>query len=136
MKFIFLGAGLVVLLAVLGDLYIRLTPVGPEDVPPVDRSRAPGAYPMEGGFYVVRPAADVDLTGLEKSIADTPRTKKLSGSAANPPMVFVHRSLIWGFPDVTQVWVEGANVHIYSHLVYGGSDLGVNRKRMDGWLGQ
>ena len=70
----------------------------------------------------------VEEAALEAQIAAEPRTRKLAEG------VYASRSLIWGFPDITHVWSEDGNVHVSSHLVYGSSDLGVNRRRIEGWL--
>ncbi|MBO9419518.1 DUF1499 domain-containing protein [Labrenzia sp. R4_2] len=132
----FLGlVALVVVLCGLGAaLFFRFVPVTKADVPAVTTRSAAGDTELAGGFYAVRPLAAVNLFALEQQIAQTARTQRVSGSLDNLPLVFVHRSKVWGFPDVTQVWVEGDFVHIYSHLVYGGSDLGVNQDRMVGWF--
>ncbi|MGV2976437.1 DUF1499 domain-containing protein [Roseibium alexandrii] len=130
--------GLVALVAVLcgvgAALFFRFVPVTRADVPAVTTRFAAGDTELAGGFYAVRPLEAADLSALERQIAQTARSRRVSGSLDDLPLVFVHRSLVWGFPDVTQVWVEGDFVHIYSHLVYGGSDLGVNRDRMVGWF--
>ncbi|WP_395174211.1 DUF1499 domain-containing protein [Roseibium alexandrii] len=130
--------GPVALVAVLcgvgAVLFFRFVPVTRADVPAVTTRFAAGDTELAGGFYAVRPLEAVDLSALERQIAQTARSRRVSGSLDDLPLVFVHRSLVWGFPDVTQVWVEGDFVHIYSHLVYGGSDLGVNRDRMVGWF--
>ncbi|GAB4513782.1 MAG: hypothetical protein Tsb0019_11300 [Roseibium sp.] len=129
----FIGAGLLLLVALSAALFVRLAPVSIADVRSLE-TKPPGDYRMAGGHHAVRPLETVDLAALEARIAETVRTRALYGSAGNLPMVFVHRSAFWGFPDVTQVWVGEGNVHVYSHLVYGTSDLGVNRKRMKGWF--
>ena len=129
-----LGALVLVLCGVGAALFFRFAPVTRADVPTVTTRPAAGDTDLAGGFYAVRPVQTVNLSALEQQIAQTARTQRLSGSLDDLPLVFVHRSMVWGFPDVTQVWVEGDFVHIYSHLVYGGSDLGVNRDRMGGWF--
>ncbi|EEE42888.1 DUF1499 domain-containing protein [Roseibium alexandrii] len=129
-----LVALVVVLCGVGAVLFFRFVPVTRADVPAVTTRFAAGDTELAGGFYAVRRLEAVDLSALERQIAQTARSRRVSGSLDDLPLVFVHRSLVWGFPDVTQVWVEGDFVHIYSHLVYGGSDLGVNRDRMVGWF--
>lgn len=115
-------------------MYVRLAPVEIADVAPLQNLQPPGDYELVGGHYAVRPIGTVDLTALNAQIVATARTQHLSGSGQNPPMIFIHRSAVFGFPDITQVWIEEDNVHIYSHLIYGQSDLGVNRDRMRDWL--
>jgi uncharacterized protein (DUF1499 family) len=133
MKTVSIGIGALVLVALAAALFVRLAPLRIADVSSLE-IKPPGDYEMPGGHYAVRPLEAVDLPALETRIAASVRTTALSGSAESLPMVFVHRSAVWGFPDVTQVWVSDGNVHVYSHLVYGASDLGVNRERMEGWF--
>jgi uncharacterized protein (DUF1499 family) len=52
---------------------------------------------------------------------------------------YVARSALFNFPDLITVQVTPANpgsstLIVYSRSVYGRSDLGVNRKRVDTWL--
>ncbi|MBO6759001.1 MAG: DUF1499 domain-containing protein [Roseibium sp.] len=134
MKTIAISAAVLLLIVAAAALFVRLAPVSTADVAPLQNLQGPGDYTLDGGHYAVRPLEAVDLAALETRILATVRTQPLSGSARDLPMVFVHRSAVWGFPDVTQVWVEEGNVHVYSHLVYGQSDLGVNRARMEDWF--
>jgi hypothetical protein len=129
-----LGLGAILLVALGVAAFIRFAPVDPGKVRPPEKRDSPGDYGLTGGHHAVRTLEEVDLSDLETRIAATARTKRLSGSAGDLPMFFLHRSAVWGFPDVTRVWLEDGNVHIYSHLIYGRSDLGVNRERMKGWL--
>ena len=89
-------------------------------------AKEPGDYPREGGFYAVRPAAEVDTAKLRAAIE---ATEKTLGDG-----IYESRSPFWGFPDVTHVWEEGGNVHISSHLVVGRRDFGANRRRVEAWL--
>ncbi|GAA0780518.1 DUF1499 domain-containing protein [Roseibium denhamense] len=134
MKWVMLGAIALLLCVVGAAAFFRLVPVGSASVPEKNAQSEPGDEALPGGFYAARPADTLRLDELEQLIAATPRTRRVAGSSDKLPMVFVHRSRIWGFPDVSQVWVENDLVHIYSHLVFGGSDLGVNRRRVEGWL--
>eukprot|EP01037_Dinobryon_pediforme_P001911 gene1910-1943_t len=51
---------------------------------------------------------------------------------------YVARSRVFNFPDIIQVKVApsggGSSLVIYSASVYGESDFGVNRKRIEDWL--
>ena len=49
---------------------------------------------------------------------------------ASDPLTFVTRSRVIGFPDVTVVEERDGKLAISAHLVYGGSDLGVNKARV------
>ena len=64
----------------------------------------------------------------------------VAGSVDDLWITYVQRSMIFGFPDyisVRAVEVEGGSaLVIWSRSRYGRSDLGVNKKRIDGWLRQ
>jgi hypothetical protein len=48
---------------------------------------------------------------------------------------YVVRSALWNFPDLVAVQVNpDSTLIIWSRSVYGESDLGVNKKRIDEWL--
>ncbi len=132
MKILTIAVAVILLAAACVAVYVRLAPVRIAAVSLLPKN-APGDYALPGGHYAVRPLETVDLAALEAEIAATVRTRQVSGSPNDLPMIFVHRSLVWGFPDVTRVWVEADNVHIHSHLVFGNSDLGVNRERLLSW---
>jgi uncharacterized protein (DUF1499 family) len=76
---------------------------------------------------------------VEVMAAAQPRTYR---AAAYPDQLQVHyvvRSAVFNFPDLVAVQItpDGAdNSHlvVYSRSIYGHSDLGVNRKRLEVWL--
>jgi len=128
------------LLIVVGGAlaYVRLTPVpettltrwvhaGPSSI---------GQHELTGGFKTVlalsEDGQDVRLRLLDV-IASTPAILRAEG-VSDGVDVFVTRTKWVQFPDVTTVWVEDGNLHIMGHLVYGRSDLGVNKARILGWL--
>lgn len=121
-------------LAVAGSLYVRLAPLpmaGPGDRAP----RFPQFEGDPGGFGTTLRTEDPDAAArLDAVIRATPRTRLLEGSLAEGHLRYVTRSLIWGFPDITDVLLRPGEIHIHGHLVYGRSDLGVNRRRIEGWL--
>ncbi|MEM9855500.1 MAG: DUF1499 domain-containing protein [Pseudomonadota bacterium] len=121
----FLGG--VAALALLAMAYVRFTPVD-ASASPRPQARPIGEYPSEGGFYAVRAASDLDREALVRAILDTPRAAQLADES------FITRTALWAFPDIVHVWEEDGAIHISSHLVYGRSDLGMNRKRVLGWL--
>lgn len=125
---IWIGLGLGLAL-VLGAAYVRLAPIKVEQVPR-PQNLVEGDYPVAGGFYSVRQVSDPaqTLQALREEIKRTPRTQMRHED------VFITRSKLWGFPDVTRIWIEGNTLHIAGHLVYGKSDLGVNRRRIREWL--
>ncbi len=134
----YLLGGLVLLAAIGAGLmfWVRTMPV------PAERYHAAGEMPTDGehvgrgGYAVVRvvSAPQETLAALSDRIAQTPRTTRLAGSAAEGHVSYVTRSDFWGFPDVTNAWIDGDRVAVRGHLVVGGGDMGVNRARIERWL--
>jgi len=132
---------LVVLIA--GLAYVRLSP-GDREAFHVDPLTA--ADPGESGVllvpgpgaatYPVPPGAL--LAAFDKIVLASPRTRLFAGSVAGGLVTYVARSKWFGFPDyisVRAVAVDGGSqLAVYSRLRFGGSDLGVNAARLDGWL--
>ncbi len=72
-------------------------------------------------------------------VADEPRVTLLDESQDGRQFDYVQRSARWRFPDVITVrFIElgpmRSTLAIYSRAVYGESDLGVNRERIEDWL--
>lgn len=125
----------IVVLVALAQAYIRLAPLPADRLTAKPGPMAPGTHALAGGIKVVRPLADLPPDAMDRLIAiaeATPRTRRIG--AGTDPAAFVTRSLLWGFPDITVIWAEGGNLHIHAHLVFGGSDLGVNAARVTDWL--
>ncbi|WP_212524682.1 DUF1499 domain-containing protein [Actibacterium sp. MT2.3-13A] len=136
-QFLFSTLTLLALIAVSGALYIRVAPMDVAEVHRTYPGHGPGDWPMPGGFEAVRAVGgdpQAALARLDAIILATPRTRALAGAVAEGHVSYVTRSAVWGFPDTTNVWLEGALLHIRGHLRFGGSDLGVNRRRIEGWL--
>ncbi|WP_170133857.1 DUF1499 domain-containing protein [Palleronia aestuarii] len=109
---------------------------------PVDRyhvsgpSKPSGDHPFTGGFHAVRDI-DADPGAFDRlvEVADAaPRTERLAGSPGAGHVSFVTRSRVFGFPDITNIWRDGDLLQIRGHLVVGKSDMGVNERRIRGWL--
>lgn len=133
--------GLFLLVAlVLGfAAWVRLAPVRPERWHRVPSAAAQvGDWLAPGGFEAVRqlPKPQAALVALDEIISTTPRTQRLEGAPEDGLVTYVTRSAVWGFPDITNLWIEGGRLHIRGHLIYGRSDFGVNRARIEGWLGR
>lgn len=111
--------------------YVRLAPVTPMRVTQSYRADTD----IAGGYVAVRTfegdAAEV-LARVSQVALATPRTVQIS----DRPLTFVTRSRVMGFPDVTQVIVQGNRLTVHAHLVYGASDMGVNKARVLAWLEQ
>mgnify|MGYP003627060725 CR=1 FL=1 len=132
--------GVLALIVVAADLYIRLAPSDPVrwhrwDLPPMGA----GDYPMPNGFVAVGGVAGPQvLARLDAIIMATPRTSRLAGSVDAGMITYVTRSRLWGFPDYTTVRLtqrgEAWVLAIKGRSRFGKSDLGVNKARIDGWL--
>lgn len=120
-------------------LWIRLSPMPPERWH-VDPESAPD--PGIGGVKTqVKLAAEPQevMRKLAEVALATDRTRLLAGDVASGHMSFLTRSLVMGFPDVTSVKAEpgeagGTILWFYGRLRFGRGDLGVNRKRVEGWI--
>lgn len=132
-------AGLLLALALMAG-WVRLAPV---DVARWHRwdqpDRPPGHYPAEGSHLAVLETDRAAFEALLAVIAATPRTRRIAGSAAEGMVTWETRSRIWGFPDYATVrYRDGpgqGELAIHARLRFGRGDMGVNRARIDAWLG-
>ncbi len=75
-----------------------------------------------------------------QGVADIqPRTWRLAGDGMDMAGSWVARSAVWNFPDVITARVEprgpeDSALALYSRSLYGRSDFGVNRRRLQAWL--
>lgn len=123
--------GSLVLLAGVAIVWIGFAPLDPARFEARPGPDVPGLHEETPGLKAVVPLSELPegaLDQLDAIILATPRTQQVGEGA------YVTRSLIWGFPDITRVWVADDNLHIHGALVYGASDLGVNSARIRGWL--
>jgi uncharacterized protein (DUF1499 family) len=63
-----------------------------------------------------------------------PRTQMIAGAVGEGRLTYITRTKWIGFPDYTTIEQDGENIKLYARLRFGRSDLGVNRKRLDGLL--
>tara|TARA_R110002167_G_scaffold4572_1_gene21469 strand:+ start:41241 stop:41648 length:408 start_codon:yes stop_codon:yes gene_type:complete len=131
LKVLIIGVVVVLLLFVGLSVYVRTAPLRPLAV----EGQYTADTDLAGGYVAVRrfQGEARDLIARVTQIADaTPRTRILS----TDPLRFVTRSRVMGFPDITQVFVRDGVLTIHAHLVFGSSDLGVNKARVLAWLDQ
>jgi uncharacterized protein (DUF1499 family) len=92
---------------------------------------------------IVTPVFPVPASRLYASlitmVAAQPRTFLAVEYPAERQVHFVARSAVFNFPDLIAAQVNEAGADqsmlvLYSRSVYGYSDLGVNRRRLDDWL--
>jgi uncharacterized protein (DUF1499 family) len=81
-----------------------------------------------------------DLFALIQDVAaGQPRTYRAALYPAQLQVHYVARSALFNFPDLVMVQVQregpdSSGLIVYSRSVYGRSDLGVNRERVETWL--
>lgn len=67
-----------------------------------------------------------------------PRTTKLGEWPEQRQAQWVQRSAIMNFPDIIAGGIvpqgEGSGLYLFSRSLFGYSDLGVNRKRVEAWI--
>jgi uncharacterized protein (DUF1499 family) len=132
-------AYLVLALALALMAYIRLAPVDPARWHRIAAATMPGDQDMATGYRATRritaPGAEV-LQTLDHIASATPRTRVIAGAVSEGMITYETRSRIWGFPDYTTIAIQGDLLLIHARLRYGGSDMGVNRARVQDWLQQ
>ena len=98
----------------------------------------PGDHRAGNGFTAVRAVAEPAeaLRALSEVAETAARTTRLAGSVAGGHVSYVTRSRIFGFPDVTNIWISDGRVHVRGKAVVGKGDMGVNRARVRRWLGR
>ncbi len=120
----------------------------PMDMTGIVRPRTPNtALAAPAGFIpapdVATPVYPQPAARLFAAICDVaarqPRTFKQVAYDDRLQVHFVVRSALLGFPDLVTVQAtphgeDAATLIIWSRSVYGCSDLGVNRRRVDAWL--
>lgn len=121
--------GVLFVILAAGMAYIRFAPINFARFASESMPTEEGDYPEAGGMTVVRPlkgdATDV-LAKVRKLMLDMPSTVVV----AEAPLMFVTRSRMFGFPDVTTVVARDGILVVRGHLVYGLSDLGANKARI------
>lgn len=125
---------IILALAVAGLAWIRLAPSDPEvwNVDPqvtADQDLASGVRRrIDGGQEA--------LDALHAIILATPRTEVLAGTPSEGQVTYVTRSKWMGFPDYTTLRAQDGVLELWARARFGQSDRGVNRDRVDRWLGQ
>lgn len=128
----------VVILAVIGLGYIRFAPTDVMRWHVAAKAGPLGEKKLKNG-YIWRRAGTEGLQALDEVARATPRTEVLAGSVEEGQVTYVTRSLLFGFPDYTTVGVQTDAdgqpfLEIFGRLRFGKSDLGVNAKRIKGWV--
>lgn len=137
-----MGFWIILLIIVVPLAYVRLAPSDP--VRWHKAAKVAGAETIaRPNAYIWRKTVDGDgiaeLQALTEAATATERTTLLAGSVAEGQITFVTRSRVAGFPDYSTIGVytldEGTRViEVNARLRFGKSDLGVNAKRVKGWV--
>ena len=128
-------------------IYIRLSP---SDIPKYNQRAEPreiGDYNFDAGFIAVRAMtiSETDMRGaINRVILQTPRTRRVAGTLESNAITYETRSLLFGFPDFAtvsflqprEVGSETPLLVIDSRLRFGLYGMGVNTRRVLGWLEQ
>ena len=83
------------------------------------------------------------MQAVKQLATEEPRTELVHGDAGSGQAAFVARSRVFRFPDRITVAVfavpdaaERSVLAVWSRAVYGRRDFGVNRARVERWLGR
>lgn len=103
-------------------------------LPEVCAAKADVAAPV-----FAKPAAEV-FRAIQAALANEPRLQQLEADEGQGTLRYVQRSRLMGFPDTINVKVVpaadgGSAVLIYSRSQLGKADMGVNRARVERWIG-
>ena len=76
---------------------------------------------------------------IDRVILTSPKVTPIAKDGATGRMEFIQRTPIFNFPDVITVQPielgpSSSSIAIHSYSIYGAGDLGVNAKRVKGWL--
>ncbi|MFK5997500.1 MAG: DUF1499 domain-containing protein [Rhodobacterales bacterium] len=135
-----------VLLGVIGLMaYVRLAPNDPavwhQNPETAVSTGKPNEYRLIGGQAPIFNMAAPDLATLvDNLIAAQARVTRLAGSPETLMMTYVQRSMSMGYPDyitfkIVPVGDEKSKLEILSRARFGRSDLGVNKRRVEQWVG-
>ena len=91
---------------------------------------------MAGASIRVIPGSLEVFEKLDQIARATPRTKTIAGDVKAGRITYVTRSKWVGFPDYTTVELQKDTIKMFARLRFGQYDFGVNRARLEDWLGQ
>lgn len=97
------------------------------------------AKPDMAAHVFAVPAADL-FYRIQQAVAEEPRLVLMAKEPERGVLRYVQRSAVLRFPDTINVKVVGlpdgrSTVLLYSRSQIGRGDLGVNRKRLERWIG-
>jgi hypothetical protein len=129
MKIVVYLLGIVLFVVLAFGLYVRLAPTDVarwhQPITAVEDADLPG-----GAIRVIA-ADDALWAEAGRTLQALPRTHVVAGSADEGRITYVTRSALWGFPDYTTVEYGDDTLKLFARLRFGGSDMGVNAKRLE-----
>lgn len=135
--------GVLVGLTIAVAIYVRLAPTDAGRWHHAARPAGTEMVTLKGG-YIWRKVVSADegqaaFEALVAAAANGTRTKPVLGSIADRRITFQSRTLVMGFPDHTTIGLYETEdgtpyLEAYGRLRFGRSDLGVNKRRIEGWV--
>lgn len=127
--------GWAVLILIVGLLaFIRLAPTD------VARWHVPVTAAQDkdltGGAIRVIDGDAARMQALQDIALATDRTRLIAGSASEGLMTFQTRSRWMGYPDHTTIQLDDGQIRMFARLRFGQSDMGVNKARLERWIGE
>lgn len=122
----------VILLVLAAMAYVRLSPNDPARWHQPVRGDQDKRF--ENGAIRVLSGMAEDFARLNDIAANWPRTRVLAGSVEEGRVTYITRTAVWGFPDFTTLELRDGQIALYARSRFGRSDLGVNSKRLQGWI--
>lgn len=96
--------------------------------------------PTDAVFATREVDAEALLFQFDSIASNAARTSVIAGSVSEGMITYAQRSLVFGFPDYITVKAlkidDRAGLIVWSRSRYGYSDMGVNRQRVEIWLGR
>ncbi|MFW5834044.1 MAG: DUF1499 domain-containing protein [Pseudomonadota bacterium] len=119
------------------DLATLERPASPNTYLVCPRSLTPAPIDREPPVFALE-VDDLERHWL-RALAEEPRTRQRRAEPLARRYLYVQRTPVLRFPDVIQVQFvavapDASTVCLYSRSIYGYSDLGQNRRRIERWL--
>ncbi|MFK7837781.1 MAG: DUF1499 domain-containing protein [Sulfitobacter sp.] len=137
-----MGFWIILLLGVAAVAYVRLAPSDPVRWHARAKIEGTESKQLKNGYIwrkVVSGDGAAELAALDQAATAQGNTTRLAGSVAEGQTTYLSRTKVVGFPDYTTIgsyqMPDGQTViEAYGRLRFGGSDIGVNAKRIKGWV--
>lgn len=137
-----MGLFIVLLVVLVPLIYVRAAPTDPARWHKAASQPGIEIHRGEGSFIWRAPVAapgTAELQKLATAAAQEPRTRQIAGDVSAGQVTYMSRSRIFGFPDYTTLGVYTTDtgetyLEAYGRLRFGLKDMGVNARRIKGWV--